>query len=42
LLGDLAAVLDGLERTCSQANDAVSRRYFRQTTAVAWHSEAVA
>ncbi|MEN3612578.1 alpha-E domain-containing protein [Plantactinospora sp. ZYX-F-223] len=42
LIGDLAAVLSGLERTCSQVNDAVSRRYFRQTSAVAWLPEAVA
>jgi len=42
LLDDLAGVLDGLERTCSQVNEAVSRRYFRQTSAVAWVSEAVA
>lgn len=42
LLTDLPTVLDGLERTCSQVNDAVSRRYFRHTSVVAWHQEAVA
>ncbi|MDG4767876.1 alpha-E domain-containing protein [Solwaraspora sp. WMMD406] len=42
LLADLAAVLQSLERTCSHVNDAVSRRYFRQTSAVAWLPEAVA
>jgi uncharacterized alpha-E superfamily protein len=42
LLDDLAGVLAGLERTCSQVNDAVSGRYFRQTSAVTWVSEAVA
>ncbi|MDG4833333.1 alpha-E domain-containing protein [Solwaraspora sp. WMMD1047] len=42
LLDDLGAVLTSLERTCSQVNDAVSRRYFRQTKAVAWLPEAVA
>jgi uncharacterized alpha-E superfamily protein len=42
LLDDLAGVLAGLERTCSQVNDAVSHRYFRQTSAVTWVSEAVA
>ncbi|GIF50206.1 putative alpha-E superfamily protein [Asanoa ferruginea] len=42
LLDDLAGVLAGLERTCSQVNEAVSRRYFRQTSAVTWVSEAVA
>ncbi len=36
LLDDLADVLAGLERTCSQVNEAVSRRYFRQTSAVTW------
>ena len=42
LLDDLGAVLSSLERTCSQVNDAVSRRYFRQTSAVSWLPEAVA
>ncbi|MGI5214276.1 alpha-E domain-containing protein [Plantactinospora sp. CA-290183] len=42
LIGDLATVLAGLEGTCSQVNDAISRRYFRQTSAVAWLPEAVA
>lgn len=42
LIADLAGVLDGLERTCSQVNEAVSRRYFRQTSAVTWVPEAVA
>lgn len=42
LISDLAIVLASLERTCSQVNDAVSRRYFRQTSAVAWVPEAVA
>jgi hypothetical protein len=35
-------VLGSLEKTCSQVNDAVSRRYFRQTTAVNWVRGAVA
>jgi len=42
LIADLGGLLDGLERTCSQVNDAVSRRYFRQTSAVSWVQEAVA
>ncbi|BCB79967.1 alpha-E domain-containing protein [Phytohabitans flavus] len=42
LMADLGSVLSVLERTCSQVNDAVSRRYFRQTSAVLWVSEAVA
>jgi uncharacterized alpha-E superfamily protein len=42
LIDDLAPVLSSLERTCSQVNDAVSRRYFRQTTAVNWVRGAVA
>lgn len=42
LIDDLSPVLVSLERTCSQVNDAVSRRYFRQTTAVNWVPEAVA
>lgn len=41
LLADLPTVLSGLERTCSQVNDAVSRRYFRQTSAVHWVAEAL-
>ncbi|HEU4422642.1 MAG TPA: alpha-E domain-containing protein, partial [Pilimelia sp.] len=41
LLADLGQVLAQLERTCSRVNDAVSRRYFRQTSAVAWVPEAV-
>ncbi|MFI7608266.1 alpha-E domain-containing protein [Micromonospora sp. NPDC049366] len=36
LIGDLPAVLVGLGRTCSQVNDAVSRRYFRHPAAVSW------
>ncbi|MEV0730802.1 MULTISPECIES: alpha-E domain-containing protein [Polymorphospora] len=42
LMTDLGGVLASLEGTCSQINDAVSRRYFRQTSAVSWVSEAVA
>ncbi|MFV2017185.1 alpha-E domain-containing protein [Micromonospora sp. LOL_023] len=42
LLADLGTVLANLERTCSHLNDAVSRRYFRQTSAVLWLPEAVA
>lgn len=42
LIGDLSAVLVSLEHTCSQVNEAVSRRYFRQTSAVNWVSGAVA
>ncbi len=42
LIDDLSPVLVSLERTCSQVNDAVSRRYFRQTTAVNWVRGAVA
>jgi uncharacterized alpha-E superfamily protein len=41
LINDLSPVLSSLERTCSQVNDAVSRRYFRQTTAVNWVRGAV-
>ena len=41
LIDDLAPVLTSLERTCSQVNAAVSRRYFRQTTAVNWVRGAV-
>jgi uncharacterized alpha-E superfamily protein len=41
LIDDLRAVLADLQRTCSQVNDAVSRRYFRQTSAVAWVPETV-
>ncbi|MFC3500073.1 alpha-E domain-containing protein [Micromonospora krabiensis] len=36
LIGDLPSVLVGLGRTCSQVNDAVSRRYFRHPAAVSW------
>jgi uncharacterized alpha-E superfamily protein len=36
LLAHLTSVLTALERACSQANSAVSRRYFRATTAVTW------
>jgi hypothetical protein len=35
-------VLARTQRTCSQVNDAVSQRYFRQTAAVAWQAGAVA
>ncbi|GAA2683208.1 alpha-E domain-containing protein [Actinoplanes palleronii] len=42
LINDLGPVLAGLEKTCSQVNDAVSRRYFRQTSAVNWSSGALA
>ncbi len=42
LIADLGPVLERLERTCSQVNDAVSVRYFRQTAAVAWQTELVA
>jgi uncharacterized alpha-E superfamily protein len=42
LLAELATVLASLERTCSQVNEAVSRRYFRQTSAVTWVHEEVA
>jgi uncharacterized alpha-E superfamily protein len=42
LIRDLPVVLASLEKTCSQINDAVSRRYFRQTTAVNWVRGAVA
>ncbi|MEV4630940.1 alpha-E domain-containing protein [Micromonospora sp. NPDC049523] len=42
LLADFPSVLASLERTCSQVNEAVSRRYFRQTSAVLWVPEAVA
>ncbi|HKD98502.1 MAG TPA: alpha-E domain-containing protein [Micromonosporaceae bacterium] len=42
LIADLGPVLERLERTCSQVNDAVSVRYFRQTAAVAWQAELVA
>ncbi|WP_433528222.1 alpha-E domain-containing protein [Micromonospora sp. CA-263727] len=42
LIADLGTVLDGLQNTCSQVNDAVTLRYFRQTSAVSWVPEAVA
>jgi uncharacterized alpha-E superfamily protein len=42
LINDLGPVLASLERTCSQVNEAVSRRYFRQTSAVLWTSGALA
>lgn len=42
LIEDLAAVLDGLQRTCSQVNDEVSRRFFRQTSVTTWVAETVA
>jgi uncharacterized alpha-E superfamily protein len=41
LIDDLSPVLASLEQTCKQINDAVSRRYFRQTTAVNWVRGAV-
>ncbi|HEU5110392.1 MAG TPA: alpha-E domain-containing protein, partial [Micromonosporaceae bacterium] len=42
LLADLTTVLKSLELTCSEVNDAVSRRYFRTTGVVTWVPEAVA
>jgi uncharacterized alpha-E superfamily protein len=36
LLTSLSAVLSNVERACSQVNTAVSGRYFRATTAIAW------
>ncbi|UQU65605.1 alpha-E domain-containing protein [Couchioplanes caeruleus] len=42
LIDDLAPVLADLERTCSQVDEAVSRRYFPRTAAVTWMSEVVA
>jgi uncharacterized alpha-E superfamily protein len=41
LLAELAPVLAGLQRSCSEVNDAVTVRYFRQTRAVAWVGERV-
>jgi uncharacterized alpha-E superfamily protein len=41
LLADLPAVLAGLQRTCSEVNDAVAARYFRQTRVVTWMGELV-
>jgi uncharacterized alpha-E superfamily protein len=41
LLDGMPAVLAGLQRTCSQVNDAVAARYFRQTRVVAWVGEFV-
>jgi uncharacterized alpha-E superfamily protein len=41
LIDELSPVLTSLEHTCKQVNDAVSRRYFRQTTAVNWVPGAV-
>jgi len=41
LIDDLGPVLASLEKTCSKVNEAVSRRYFRQTTAVSWVRGAV-
>jgi uncharacterized alpha-E superfamily protein len=42
LIGEMSSVLASLEKTCSQVNEAVSRRYFRQTSAVNWVRGAVA
>ena len=39
LLDDLPRLLDGLQRTCSEVGDAVSRRYFHHASAVAWSAE---
>jgi uncharacterized alpha-E superfamily protein len=41
LLAELGPVLAKLQRTCSQTNEAISLRYFRQTAAVHW-AEAMA
>jgi uncharacterized alpha-E superfamily protein len=40
LLAALPGELTGLQDACSAVSDAVSRRYFRYTTAVAWAQEA--
>jgi uncharacterized alpha-E superfamily protein len=39
LLGELADLLDYLERTCASANDEITARYFRQAAAVEWEAE---
>jgi uncharacterized alpha-E superfamily protein len=41
LLADLPAVLAELQHACSDVNDAVAARYFRQTRAVTWVGELV-
>ena len=41
LLADLPRVLADLQRTCTLVSEAVSRRYFRHTAAVAWAQEVV-
>jgi uncharacterized alpha-E superfamily protein len=41
LLADLPSALAGLQHTCSQVNDAVAARYFRQTRVVTWVGELV-
>jgi uncharacterized alpha-E superfamily protein len=41
LLADLPVELTGLQAACTAVSDAVSRRYFRHTSAVNWAKEAV-
>jgi uncharacterized alpha-E superfamily protein len=42
LLADLPEVLSMVQRSCTATSDAVSRRYFRHTAAVAWAQGGVA
>jgi uncharacterized alpha-E superfamily protein len=39
LLVDLPGEMEGIQRACSEASDAVSRRYFPRSAATAWSSE---
>lgn len=39
LLVDLPGEMEGIQRACSQASDAISRRYFPRSAATAWSSE---
>jgi hypothetical protein len=39
LLVDLPGEMEGIQRACSEASNAVSRRYFPRSAATAWSSE---
>jgi len=38
ILTDLPARMTSLQRTCSEANDAVAYRYFEGAASVTWHA----
>jgi hypothetical protein len=40
LLTDLPAEMERIQRACSEASDAVARRYFPRGAATAWVAEA--